>query len=170
MIFSTGPLNEVGRIIKTHGYEGKLRFELFHDIEIDIKEPVFMMFDHKPVPFFITEISKSNPYIVAIEGIKDLDRAQHFLNKSVYLPILDETDNEEDDFIGFEVFDVTLGKLGVVKSVMENAAQDIIVVDYQQRELMIPFVDALIESFDEDARTIVFRLPDGLINIDETND
>ena len=52
MIFSTGPLTEVGRVIKTHGYDGNLRFEIFNGIEIDLKEPVFMMFDHKPVPFF----------------------------------------------------------------------------------------------------------------------
>ena len=61
MIFSAGHLLEVGRVIKTHGYEGKLRFELFNGIEINQKEPIFMMFDHKPVPFFINEISTKKP-------------------------------------------------------------------------------------------------------------
>lgn len=166
MIFSTGPLTEVGRVIKTHGYEGKLRFELFNGIEIDLKEPVFMMFDHKPVPFFLKEISKANPHIVAVIDVDSLEHAQQFLSKALYLPALETVDDDDDSYIGFEVFDTNIGSLGKIKEIMENAAQDIIVVDYNGRDLMIPFVDELIEEVNETKRTIVFRLPDGLIQLD----
>ncbi len=166
MIFSTGPLTEVGRVIKTHGYEGKLRFELFNGIEIDSKEPVFMMFDHKPVPFFLLEISKSNPHIVKLQDVDTLEQAQLFLSKSLYLPAIETVDEEEDSFVGFEVIDTTIGPLGTIKEIMENAAQDIILVEYQGRDLLIPFVEELIESIDESKRTILFNLPEGLITLE----
>ena len=118
--------------------------------------------------FFINEISKKNPYIVNIVDVDTLEDAQRFLSKSVYLPALETLEEEEDSFVGFEVLDTNIGSLGVVKEIMENAAQDIIVVAYQGKDLMIPFVEELIEEINETNRTILFNLPEGLINLDES--
>jgi 16S rRNA processing protein RimM len=163
MIFSPGPITEVGRVIKTHGYEGNLRFEIFNSIDINLKEPIFMMFDHKPVPFFIIEMSKSNPYIVSLTDVNTLEHAQSFLNKSLYLPIFDDTSEEEDSYIGFEVSDTKAGLLGPVTDVQDNGAQDLLVVNYNGKELLIPFVEELLEDVNEEKRTIIFNLPEGLI-------
>ncbi|MFT5725583.1 MAG: 16S rRNA processing protein RimM [Bacteroidia bacterium] len=167
MISSPGPLLEVGRVIKTHGYEGKVRFEIFNSIDIDSKEPIFMMFDHKPVPFFITEISTKNPYIVAIDNITTLDQAQQLLGKGLYLPKFHEPEEEEDTLIGYTIFDTTHGRIGTVKEITDNGAQDLLVVEFEDKEIMIPFVDELVESISDSEQTITFNLPDGLIQIDK---
>ena len=168
MIFSAGHLLEVGRVIKTHGYEGKLRFELFNGIEINQKEPIFMMFDHKPVPFFMTEISTKNPFIVGLQDVTTLTHAQQFLNKALYLPILDtDTDEDDDSVVGYQVVDNNLGNLGPVKEVIENSAQDLLLVTYGDKELLIPFVDAIVEDINDDSRVIIVTVPDGLIHIDQ---
>ena len=167
MIFSAGHLLEVGRVIKTHGYEGKLRFELFNGIEINQKEPIFMMFDHKPVPFFINEISTKNPYIVAIQDVSNLEHAQSFLSKALYLPVDQlDFDEDEDTLIGYLVVDNNLGNLGPVKEVIENSAQDLLLITYGQKEILIPFVDAIVEDVNDDARVIIVTVPDGLIQLD----
>ena len=167
MIFSAGQLLEVGRVIKTHGYEGKLRIELFNGIEINQKEPIFMMFDHKPVPFFMTEISAKNPHIVAISDVSDLDHAQSFLNKGIYLPIT-QLDSEEDDdsIIGYQVIDDKLGNLGVVKEVIENSAQDLLLIEAADKEILIPFVDAIVQDINDKDGVILVEVPEGLIDID----
>ncbi len=166
MIFSTGPLTEVGRILRTHGYEGNVRIDIYDSIEINFKEPLFLMFDQKPVPFFVLEHSKSNPYIAKLDGILSLEDAQKLLGKSIYLPEELFEEEDEDSFVGYTAKDTNFGTIGVVREIIENSAQDLLVVMRDEKEILIPFVEEFVVELNDEHKIIVLNLPDGLLDID----
>lgn len=164
MIFSADPLVIIGRIMKTHGYEGKLKLEIDDDIDIDLKEPVFLMFQEKPVPFFITEFSGSNPFIVKIDDIDTIDLARELVGRDLY--IQSEEIEEGPDLAGYSLVDIKLGTIGTVIEIVSNSAQDLIVTHYNGSERLIPFVDELITEIDHETQMIGLNLPDGLLELD----
>lgn len=166
MIFSAGPLTPVGRIIKTHGYEGKLRIDIDDYTDIDLKEPLFLMFDQKPVPFFITEHTKSNPYIVSFADIDTLEKAQKIQGKDLYAPVHQVEYEEDGSFVGFTLVDSKLGVIGKVESVIDTGAQELIQTTYRQRECLIPLVEDFIVEVNEDKQKLTMNIPEGLLNLD----
>ncbi len=166
MIFSVGPLTKVGRITKTHGYAGKLRIDVEDSFDIDLKEPLFLMFHQKPVPFFVTEKSNTNPFIVSFADVNTVEEAQDFQGRDVFLPSQQLKIEEENSLIGFEIIDVNLGKIGLVEDIVSHKTQDLILTSHKKRECLIPFVDDFIEIIDEENGIITLNLPDGLLDLD----
>lgn len=161
MIFSAGDLVEVGKILKTHGYEGKLRIDL--DDNIDIKEPLFLMFHQKPVPFFVHETSSRS--IVSFNFIDTLEKAQALVGKTIYAPASDEEIESDQGILSYQVYDADERLIGVVVDTIESNAQDVIVVQSDEKEVMIPFVEEFIIEFNLDEKIIIMDLPDGLLDL-----
>lgn len=161
MIFSAGDLVEVGKILKTHGYEGKLRIDL--DDHIDIKEPLFLMFHQKPVPFFIQETSSRS--IVSFNFIDTLEKAQALVGKTIYAPASGEEIESDQGILSYQVYDVDERLIGVIVDTIESNAQDVIVVQSDEKEVMIPFVEEFIVEFNPDEKIIIMDLPDGLLDL-----
>ncbi|MBO6516986.1 MAG: 16S rRNA processing protein RimM [Bacteroidia bacterium] len=166
MVFSTGPLTQVGTITKTHGYEGRVRLDLDEQYEINTKEPLFLMFNQKPVPFFIEHITSSNPFIVSLADISSIEQAQLVLGKDVYYPTEMLEIEDDDNLIDFEIVDAHLGSIGKVKDFVDNSAQTLMVVSGANGEHLIPFVDEFIVEILPDEHRINVELPDGLLNLD----
>lgn len=165
MILDIHSLLEIGKISKTHGYEGNVRIELDEHIEISKEEPLFLMFDQKPVPFFMSEISQKRPYIIHFDDVDTIDQAKELIGKSLYLPILENEDDAEMSFIDYEVIDQNLGSIGKIAEIIENASQDLLVVKQGDKEILIPFVDEFIEHVNDDNMEIHMIIPEGLIDM-----
>jgi len=161
MIFSAGDLVEVGKILKTHGYEGKLRIDL--DNHIDIKEPLFLMFHQKPVPFFIQENSSRN--IVSLDFVDTLEKAQELIGKTIYAPATGEEIESDQGILSYKVYDSDERLIGVIIDTIESHAQDVIVVQSDDKEVMIPFVEEFIIEFNPDKKRIIMELPEGLLDL-----
>ena len=59
--------------------------------------------------------------------------------------------------------DEQLGALGTVRDFADGAANDILIMDYQGKEVLIPVVDHMVGKADFDAKTITTNLPEGLL-------
>ncbi len=166
MKFSPGPLSKVGRITRTHGYEGNVRIDFEDSYNFDQKEPLFLMFHQKPVPFFITAFSGSNPFVVTLYTVDNLEKAQQLLGKDVFASNPGEQDEDELTWIGFQLVDTQIGEIGTIENIIENTAQDIIVTTHKGQECLIPFVKDFIDSVDEDNQTLYLNLPQGLLDLE----
>ena len=86
------------------------------------------------------------------------------------LPELEEGQFYVRDIAGSDVLLEDGRKLGILKDVRTNTAQDLYIVsraedDPGKSDLMIPGVDEFIISVDPEAKRIVVRLPEGLEEI-----
>jgi 16S rRNA processing protein RimM len=164
----------LGVIVKAHGFDGTVSIRLagqFRD-KIHEMESVFVETDGKPVPFFIaeSEYTGDNTLRVRFDGYESVDKVSEFLGCKVFLTSSSSEQPREfswKDLIGFNLFSPGKTHIGVVKDIIENPGQVLLeILSDKSREILIPFHEDLIVSFDKVKGKIVMDLPEGL---DELN-
>ncbi|GAB3900889.1 ribosome maturation factor RimM [Larkinella knui] len=164
---------QLGKITKTHGVRGELVFFLDVDMPELYSEMDSVLIEIKGdlVPYFIESISVNrNRGIVALEGVETIEEAQKLVNCDLFLPLDNLEELEAGQFyfheiVGFLVRDEKLGDLGTVRTVYNVAPQNLISMDYQGKEVLIPVNDELTPSADKEQRILHVRLPEGLVDI-----
>ncbi len=164
---------ELGYLTKPHGLSGEIQAILDSETPeyYENMESVFVEINKKLIPFFIESISISGKKaIIKFEDIKSPDEAVGFAGKKLYLPLEFLPALEDDQFyyheiINYKVTDKRLGPLGKVESVVENPGHDLIIMQYLNREVIIPLNDDIVYKVDHDNSTILVDLPDGLLEL-----
>ena len=112
-----------------------------------------------------------------IHEVSQVNGFSERLNEYVYSTCRKYLDEGHDDFLswnyfeGFKVTDVTHGEIGVVTGVDSSTANVLFNVrNATGQEWLIPVHEDIIESIDKDRREITFYLPDGLVNLDESEE
>lgn len=98
-------LTQIASVLKSNGIDGELvlGFRNFDPDDINLKEPVFIIFDGLPVPFFIDSLTKrgNSKILVHLTDIHTYNDAEELVGKAVYIKGLTDTDKSIEDF-GFE--------------------------------------------------------------------
>ena len=172
---------KAGVIIKTHGYKGDIVLKKENSISNSLFEEcleegnaIFVEKDGIPVPFFISENSL---YFfdddIARLQLDDIDsdiKARAFISENVYFTQNCKEDiiNElsPNNWIGFKVNDENNGYLGTVLDFSTEIPQNpLIIVEKEQKTLMIPLQDDFIIAVFVEKQEIITRLPEGFINL-----
>jgi 16S rRNA processing protein RimM len=166
---------QLGHITKTHGVNGEL--VLFLDVdepnEYEDLESVLLEVKGELIPYFIESIAivKGSRAIVAFEDVDTIEQAERLINCGAYLPldelepITDETRFYFHEIVGYQVIDVDKGELGVVQGVYAMNAQDLIAMDYQGKEVLIPINSDIVRTVDREQKKLNVALPEGLLEI-----
>lgn len=160
----------IGRVGKPHGHAGAVKMDLLPDLETDlnINEPVFLLIEGKPVPFFMEECNEAaHPPILHFEDINAMEVARTLQGLEIYAPkAAVESDQEwtSSQLVGFQAFDGDQA-LGPVLEIVDAGMQELLRFELDGREVLVPLQDELIEDFDEANKELHLRLPDGLLNI-----
>lgn len=163
----------IGYFTKTKGLKGELQlyfeFDAYEDLDLDV---VFADVNGKMVPFFVEKhkLYPNNTGLFYFEDLDHIDKAQALVKKKVYLPLSkmperDEDDFTYEDFVGFTVTDETHGELGEVLEVNEYPQQFVATVLYKEKEILFPLNEDMIVEFDEDEKTLLVDLPEGLLDL-----
>jgi 16S rRNA processing protein RimM len=163
----------LGRIIKTHGFEGAVTVKVEKDFSENIPETesVFLEIEGRPVPFFIecTEQSGSNTLRLKFDGYDTAARVKEFVGCSIYLtesPAESVTDHDLAGLQGYIVFSSDGKKAGVVKELLENTSQVLLcILDDSGKEFLVPLHEDLIEALDHTDKTIRMVIPEGLVEL-----
>ncbi len=164
---------ELGYITKLHGLKGDVILHLdvdspFFYEKIDV---VFLELSGSLVPYFIKKINvTSQKAIVSFEDINTVELANELKGLVAWLPltalpILNEEQFYFHDVIGFEVIDSQEGNIGIVRFFNTGAAQDLMIVDYKDREIIIPVVDGIVTKADLIQKKVFVSLPEGLLDV-----
>lgn len=151
------------KVLKSWGTDGKVVLSLgsedLDDFAID--EPVFINFDELPVPFFFESIeSKGNRIIAKFEDVDDAASAEELIGKEIFFE--DEYDDDQDDSpIGMLIRDADGTVIGSVVDFTDFAGNTCITVDYNGKEILIPFHEDLVMKVEDD--TITMNIPQGLL-------
>lgn len=164
---------ELGKITKTHGLKGEVVLWLDVDFPEDYEdlESIFLDMKGELVPFFMKSYRQSgNRAIVQFEDIDTFEKAEAMVNLEAFLPLEELPELEDDQFyyheiIGFQIKDKNLGDLGTVQTVHSMQAQDLLVMNYQGREVLIPVIPEIVLEADKEAKILNVNLPDGLLEV-----
>lgn len=160
-------LTQVGYFSKTHGVKGHLILKMDKDfLEEDLKA-VFVESSTGKAPYFVTEIkSTNNGLIIGLEEITAVEKAKSLIGKAVFIDSnLIEEQEEDFDWIGFELIDKHHGSLGNITGTSDNGQQVLLSIDYNSKEILLPLVEDFIEKIDEEGKKLYFNAPEGLIDL-----
>ena len=164
---------QLGYILKPHGLNGMI--SIFLDVDnpenYQKMESVFIEINGKLIPFFIAEINiKKNKAVVRLEDIMDLSAAEALKGKSIYLPLADLPPLDGNNFyfhevIGYQVIDKHTGSIGKITTVYTLPNQNLLAVDHQGTEILIPVNDYIIVNVDRSNEEMMVSLPSGLLEV-----
>lgn len=164
----------LGYIVKSHGTKGQLVFHLDVDYpeEYEDLESVFLDIKGELIPYFIESfnLQKKGRAIVQLDGLDTMEKALALIGTSLFMPLDTLEELEENQFYyheiqGFEVLDENLGMLGTVREVYSVATQNLIALDYQGSEVLIPIVEGIVLKADRQKKVVLVKLPEGLLEV-----
>ena len=77
-----------------------------------------------------------------------------------------EDEDSLSEFIGYQIIDHKLGNIGTISD-MDDKTDNVIarIIHPSGKEIILPFNNDLIDEIDDDAKTILFSAPEGLIEM-----
>lgn len=163
---------QLGEVIKTHGLNGEVSISLEVDFpdEYQNLESVFLEQQGKLIPFFIDTIQiNKNKALVKFEDIDSIDSAKSLVKAQLYLPLstLPELESGQyyfHDLVDCEVYEKG-SKLGLVKEVVDLNGNQLLVIESNGKEVLIPLKDEILINVDISAKKVEVDLPEGLLDI-----
>ena len=164
----------LGHVAKIHGFKGEVSIKLDVDAPGNYYrlESVFIEINEKLVPFFIDRIDIRDKgfAIVKINGIDTEEKAQDLVHTELYLPLnllppLKGNKFYYHEVAGFRVIDKNRGDIGIIEQVLDFPHQAVLQVMLNEKEILIPVNDEVINKVDRQNKTVEVTAPEGLIEI-----
>ncbi len=164
---------ELGHILKPHGLQGELWIMLDVDFPEDYEEleSVFLEQSGNLIPFFIADLQiKGQRALVQFEDVESYDDAAELTGSKLYLPLsilplLPDDQYYFHELVGMQVEDSVSGNIGIAREIASRAGQDLLIVDKDGKEILIPMVDSILTKVDKKSKVIYVSLPDGLLDL-----
>lgn len=162
----------VGRIGRPHGVRGAASIEVRTD-EPDRRFAVgARLLAESGVELTIDSSTwHSGRLLLTFEGYPDRTAVEQLRNQLVSVERPDgERPEDPDEFYdsaleGCDVVDDSGTLIGQVREVSHLPSQDLLIVrTSDEREILIPFIEAFVPTIDIDAKRIVITPPDGLLH------
>ena len=177
-------LQQIASVLKSNGTDGELvmGFREIAPEDINLKEPVFIIFDGLPVPFFIESFTKrgNSKALVHLTGICSMEDVEEIVGKGIYVEdsSLPEMSFEEDGYaalIGWMVltpdtsdqdddFNGALYEVGEITDFMDIPNNPCIEVETENGAVILPLHEDFILGIDPENQEIVMKIPEGLLN------
>ncbi|HCX99853.1 MAG TPA: 16S rRNA processing protein RimM [Bacteroidales bacterium] len=164
-------LTEVGTIQRTHGVNGEVQVLWFNNDPLDHKlESVFLRIEGIPIPFAITTIrGKGQKPIVKFDEVDGSDMATTLVGLTILSEIKQLEASDElylDDLVGYSVVNQNGNLLGEIEQLQDFSGNLVfLVVNSAGKELLIPAASDFIVELNEETKTLLMQLPDGLVDL-----
>ena len=163
----------VARIGRAHGVLGEATIELRTDMPEE-RFYVGSVLATEPTtfgPLIVRSVRDHNGTILlGFEGINDRNKIEKLRDVLLRAEVdIEEEFEDEDDYhvqqlIGCHVITEVGEEVGVVLDVLNLPGQDLLSVQYRDREILIPFVLEIVPLVDIKARLITIAPPEGLLD------
>ena len=180
---------QIAQVLKSNGTDGELvmGFREIAPEDINLQQPVFIVFDGLPVPFYIESFSKrgNTKALVRLTGICSMEDVEEITGKAVYIEEdqLPEMSLEDDGYaalVGWMLLtpeipdqvgdddmalteDMNLIEVGEITDFLDIPNNPCIEVETENGAVMIPLHEDLILSVDPEYQEIIMQIPAGLI-------
>ena len=159
-------------ILKSHGLAGELK------VALELHDPAVL----KP-PFPATLVTSDGQQgvcevlgmrgagkhlLIKLDGIDDRDSADALQGARLLVareafPQPDEGEYYLGDLVGYEILLQTGDPVGLILEVWALPANDVLKVDHNGKEALIPLIDQVVKSIDHHSRTVVIVPMEGLL-------
>ena len=162
----------VARIGRAHGVLGEATIEVRTDQPED-RFYIGSVLATEPTtfgPLTITSVRNHNgTLLLGFKGVNDRNQVEELRDVLLLAEVDIEADSTEDDFHVQQLLQCQVStqdglEIGLVTDVINLPGQDVLAVDYNGREVLIPFVKAIVPIVDIKNRKITVVPPAGLLD------
>ena len=162
----------VARIGRAHGVLGEATIEVRTDQPED-RFFIGSVLATEPTtfgPLTITSVRDHNgTLLLGFKGVNDRNQVEELRDVLLLAEVDIEADSTEDDFHVQQLLQCQVRtedglEIGLVTDVINLPGQDVLAVDYNGREVLIPFVKAIVPIVDVKNRKITVVPPAGLLD------
>lgn len=164
----------VGRLVKAHGLKGALKLELYTDDPDGRFVPgaVFTLQVPDSSPWFgktvtVREFKWMNSHaVVFLDGVDDRSAAEGLVRAILWIDEDTDAPAEDDAWYDHQLVGLDVVRddqvVGRVIRVEHLPAQDLLIVAHGDREVLVPFVKAIVPEVDVPAGRVIVTPPTGL--------
>jgi len=168
-------LISVGRIIRSQGKGGELRLKFYQAKLIRFPELKSVQIKKEGVlrEYKVEAITpRGKAYHLKLAGVDTLAQADALAGAEVFIPEDMLTSLEGEQFYiyqlkGCSVLDMAGRKIGTVADVDPVPGNELLVVEKEGREILIPFHQSICKEVDIAGKEIRIDPPEGLLDLDE---
>lgn len=165
----------MGKIVKAHGIKGAIQLSPYSDNNSILHtDQLFLRIKNREnTPFSVSysRFKKKGGIIVKLEGVDSREEAERLKGVEVSVKKSSLPQPETGEFyyfqlLGLTVIDIHGNTLGTVKNVLDNSAQDLLVIKNSQgEESLIPLTAKIVTDIDLEGQICRVNLPPGLLEI-----
>ena len=165
---------EIGSISKTFGLKGQLKLKVADNyLPILLKQKIIYLLEGSAyIPFFIEQLDNGTQLSVKLEEVDSKEVAVKLSGKAIFLPqeAIGHVEEEASDLTfdwakGYLIIDTDQEPVGDIIDVVAYPQQEIAVVDYKGKEIMIPLNEKLVIGLDEEEKIMMMDIPEGLLEM-----
>ncbi len=167
---------KIGATKKPHGLKGEIKLFIEERYMEDLMYAEILLIDIKgrQTPFFVENMRVGNNIIAKFEDVNTPEAAMAIANKEIFLRENDLIPDDEREIelevmpyehcAGFIIMNDS-EKIGVINEIIEYPQQEMAMLQYNNREIMIPLNPHFIKKLDNDNKTIWMELPEGILDL-----
>jgi len=161
----------IGRVVRAHGLHGEVSVTILTEFpeRFETTEWVYLGNEFEATPYRLERYRwhKKN-LLLTLSGVANRTQAEQLRGQFVQVPLEEAVPLPEGTYylyqlIGLQVITVDGQSLGSVHDILETGANDVYVVEGDERQILLPAIDDVIQSVDIEAGQIVVQVIDGLI-------
>ena len=164
----------VGKIVGAHGVKGTSKISVYVESLTIFKPDTALLVCSPDGSENSYEIDWVKPHsrgaLLALKDVTSREQAKTLVGSELYikrarLPKLEDGAYYWFDLIGLKVYTSDDQYLGRLDSIIETGANDVYVVNKNDREILIPALKSVVRSIDIESRIIRVELPEGLEDV-----
>ena len=162
-------LLEIGKIVNTHGIRGEVKIQPWCDEPELFDELEYLFIEGEKYNIVRNRFHKTCQ-IVQLENVNNIDDAERFKNKIVYIN-RDALELPEGRYYIADIEGLTVKEqngriLGVVDEIIKTGSNDVYSLKdtFNKKPVLIPVIEGVVLESNIDGGYIVVKLPKGLID------
>ncbi len=148
-----------GYIMTTHGLKGDLKIKNLSDFDRFKKgNKLYILHNDEyiPVTVYKSVAFKGDTLLVSFKDLLDINLVEKYHSDDIYVSDLEREDDNLDgeyyysDLVGKKVVNQNKESRGTVLEIKELPQYDYLVVDYNGKNVLVPFIDEFIIEVNDD--------------------
>jgi 16S rRNA processing protein RimM len=160
----------IGKVVKPHGIKGELKFFLYNKDSnlLSVNVNIWFKINNSFKSFDLLNL-KGLGKIFRLDSVNNRNDAESLRDKEFFvlrddLPVLDDGNFYLNDIINFKLFNVK-EEIGLILDVLLLPSANYILVNYNNREILIPVLEKYIKFFDFDEKIVIMKNIEGFLNL-----